>query len=98
MPQIRYCPNCGWTKRDDDYDANDRPVDELYCPECDGYELWSICWAERNGRLDYIEVLDWDENHIVVYRLDAIKSFLKKTLHLIKALEKREEQLRDKNA
>lgn len=58
--QFRFCPECGFSKRDDNFDIDFRNSEkDNICPKCD-YWLWSIIFDEEN----YITILDWDENEI----------------------------------
>lgn len=75
--QIRFCPECGYQNRDDDFEINTARRNDnegTVCPAC-GTWLWSIIF-ER----DFVEITDWDENSI-----HDIKEDLKKTL--LKAIE-----------
>lgn len=75
--QLRFCPECGYQNRDDDFEINTARRNDnegAVCPMC-GTWLWSIIF-ERG----FVEITDWDENSI-----HDIKEDLKKTL--LKAIE-----------
>ena len=75
--QIRFCPNCDFQERDDDFEINQaihKGIGETKCPKCDTW-LWSVIF-ER----DFVEITDWDENSI-----HDTKEELRKTLS--KAME-----------
>jgi len=72
--QIRFCPNCDYQSRDDDFEVNiaRRNNNEgTECPKCKTW-LWSIIF-ER----DFVEILDWDENSIHDTKEDLKKLLLK---------------------
>jgi len=58
--QIRFCLECDYKHRDDDFEINQamhKGIGEVYCPNCRNW-LWSIFIDED----DITEVNDWDEN------------------------------------
>ncbi len=77
--QIRFCPNCGYKNRDDEYEINQTTyegIDRTLCPECESW-LWSI-FFER----DFVEITDWDENSIHDTK-DDLKKTLSKAMEII---------------
>lgn len=72
--QIRFCPNCDYQSRDDDFEINIARRNEnegVDCPVC-GTWLWSVIF-ER----DFVEILDWDENSIHDTKEDLKRLLLK---------------------
>lgn len=74
--QIRFCPNCDYKKRDDEFEINRARRncnvfwdEECKCPKCKTW-LWSVILEP-----DFVEINDWDENSI-----HGTKEDLKKTL------------------
>ena len=60
--QIRFCPECGYQNRDDDFEINrayHQGIGRKTCPEC-GTWLWSLV-IDEDG---HMEITDWDENSI----------------------------------
>ena len=60
--QYRFCPKCGFSDRDDDFDIDCRNSEKNTCPKCSGW-LWSIMFDKTNN----VTILDWDENEISGY-------------------------------
>ena len=77
--QIRFCPECGYQERDDDFEINkarcndDEGVD---CPKCKTW-LWSVIFDHND-----VEILDWDENSIHDTE-DALKKLLLRAIDVI---------------
>jgi len=72
--QIRFCPNCDYQSRDDDFEVNramHEGIGEINCPKCSTW-LWSVIF-ER----DFVEITDWDENSIHDTKEDLKKTLLK---------------------
>jgi len=81
--QIRFCPECGYQNRDDDFEINHARRnmnvfwdEETKCPKCKSW-LWSVIF-ER----DFVEITDWDENSIHGVK-DDLKSVLMKSVDII---------------
>ena len=77
--QIRFCPNCGYKNRDDDFEINRARRncnvfwdDETKCPKCDTW-LWSVIFDR-----DFVEITDYDENS-----MHDTKDYLKKLLSIV---------------
>lgn len=76
--QIRFCVNCEYQARDDDFEinrANRNNIESRYCPKCKSW-LWSII-LEEDG---CFELLDWDEN--VIHGRD-LKKILKRSVEIL---------------
>jgi len=75
--QIRYCVNCQYQKRDDDFEINRAYKEDMQktCPICDSW-LWSL-QIEDDGLM---EILDWDECGI--HDRDLLK-ILKRSIEVI---------------
>jgi len=71
--QIRYCVNCQFQKRDDDFEL--KHTGENTCPVCESW-LWSLN-IEKDG---IMEIMDWDECGI--HDKDLLK-ILKRSIEVI---------------
>ena len=77
--QIRFCLECDYKQRDDDFEINratHKGIGEIRCPRCNSW-LWSIVFYDNE-----IEVNDWDENCFHLSKKD-MKKLLNKIEEII---------------